>query len=160
MRTLGHNEKRVIQMKALRMKIPNHELLQIASGISHIVLEHESLWSLHEGFTDDKILSVRFTKPILKRPMTLRDKTLAVEYAKYRAHYWRVELFLDCVADDGSKYVEQSEIVTQEPAKLDDLNDLVKSTWDELTASVNPKHIRGRRWVARIIKGHERKAIV
>lgn len=143
-------------MKSLRMKITNHELLQIASGISHIVLEHESLWSLQEGFTDDKILSVRFTKPILKRQMTLRDKTLAVEYAKYRAHYWRVELFLDCVADDGSKYVEQSEIVTQEPAKLDDLNDFVKSTWDELTASVNPKHIRGRRWVARIIKGHER----
>lgn len=140
------------------MKIKNSELLQIAAGISHIILEHHSLWSLQNGFTDDKILSVRFTRPIIKRALTQTDKMIAVEYAKYRAHYWRVELFLDCVADDGSKYVEQSEIVTQEPAKLDDLNDLVRATWDELTASVNQKHIRGRRWVARIVKGYERRA--
>lgn len=138
------------------VKIPNADLLKIAAGISHIVLEHQSIWSLGDGFKDDKILSVRFTRPILKRNLTLRDKAIAVEYAKYRAHYWRVELFLDCVADDGTTYVEQSEIVTQQPAKLDDLNELVKATWDELVASVNQKHIRGRRWIARIIKGHER----
>lgn len=139
------------------MKIPNHELLQIAAGISHIVLEHQSIWSLGEGLEQDKILSVRFSRPILRRPLTVAHKRIAVEYAKYRAHYWRVELFLDCVADDGQTYVETSEIVTQVPAKLDDLNELVNAQWGELAAAVNPKHIRGRRWRATIVKGYERQ---
>lgn len=139
------------------MKIPNHELLQIAAGISHIVLEHESLWSLGEGLEQDRILSVRFSKPILKRPLSAHHKRIAVEYAKYRAHFWKVELFLDCVADDGTTYIEQGEIVTKEPAKLDDLNDLVNDEWADMMAAVNPKHIRGRRWRATIIKGHERR---
>lgn len=141
----------------LKKKIPNHELLQIASGITHIVLEHESLWSLGEGFAEDKILSVKFKRPVIKRPLTLQHKKLAVEYAKYRAHYWRVELFLDCVADDGQKYVEQGEIITTQPAKLDDLNELVAAEWEEIKGAVNPKHIRGRRWRATIIQGHERR---
>lgn len=139
------------------MKIPNHELLQIASGISHIVLEHESIWSLGAGCMEDKILSVKFSKPILRRPLTLHHKKIAVEYAKYRAHFWRVELFLDCVADDGTAYVEQGEIVTTEPAKLDDLNEFFQAQWDELESAVNQKHIRGKRWKATIVKGHERK---
>lgn len=139
------------------MKIPNNELLQIAAGISHIVLEHESLWSLGQGVEQDRLLNVRFSRPILKRPLSAQHKKIAVEYAKYRAHHWRVELFLDCVADDGTKYIEQGEIETKEPAKIDDLNELVRQEWDDMTAAVNPKHIRGRRWRATIIKGHERR---
>lgn len=140
------------------VKIPDRELLQIAAGISHIVLEHRSLWSLADGLGEDKMLSVRFSRPILKRPLTLDHKRIAVEYAKYRAHIWRVELWLDCLSDDGQTYVEASEIVTQTPAKLDDLNSLVEQEWQDLAESVNPRHIRGRRWRATIVKGHEQRS--
>lgn len=139
------------------MKIPNNELMQIAAGISHIVLEHESLWSLSSAAAEDKMLNVRFSRPILKRPLSLSHKKIAVEYAKYLARHWRIELFLDCVADDGKPYIEEAEIVTESPAKMDDLNEYIAAQWLEMENAVNPKHIRGKRWRATIVKGYQRK---
>lgn len=142
-----------------RVRATNRELMQIAAGINHIVIKHDSQWSLMPGMgPTDKIFDCEFTYPILRRPITENDKMVAIEWAKMHPRYWRVILTLDM--HDGEKwYADQVQIDTPEPYKLNDLKAHVDENWKVLEEKANPKHIRGRRWTARIIKTHELKEL-
>lgn len=130
------------------------ELQSIASGIQHIVIMHDSQWSLLPGMGADRVYDVKFDRPVLKRPLTDNDKMVAQAWAKYHPRFWRVVLKLDMF--DGDKcYTDSVEIETRDALKLNELKDLVDQSWKELEGRQNPKHIRGRRWEARIIKTHE-----
>ena len=140
-----------------RFKASNKELMQIAAGINHIVIRHDSQWSLLPGFDNDKVFDVSFSVPVLKRPMTENDKMVAVEWAKYHPRMWRVMLTLDC--HDGEKwYAPHRQIETPQPYKLNELKQFVDQHWQEMEDKANPKHIRGKRWRATIIKTHELRA--
>ncbi len=135
----------------------NADLLKIAAGINHIVLTHDSTWTLATK-TNDMVLDVRFTRPILRRPLYKSDKMIALEWAKHHPRFWRLALTLN-MWDDLNKqaYTDSIEIDTPQQYKLDELTEHVRQAWAELEAGANPKHIRGRRWTARIIQEHERK---
>lgn len=141
-----------------RFKATNRELMMIAAGINHIVIKHDSRWALMPGMGQtDRIFDVSFSRPILKRPLSENDKLVAVEWAKHHPRYWRVMLTLDMF--DGEKwYADHMQVETPEPYKLNELKDHVDANWKYLEGKANPKHIRGRRWTATIIKTHERKA--
>ena len=141
-----------------RFKATNHELMQIAAGINHIVIKHDSQWSLMPGMgPTDKIFDCEFTYPILRRPITENDKMVAIEWAKYHPRYWRVILTLDLFDDVQQKwYADHMQLETPNPYKLNDLKEHVDNNWNFLESKNNPSHIRGRRWTARIIKTHER----
>lgn len=143
-----------------KFKATNHELMQIAAGINHIIIKHDSQWALLPGNgPTDKIFDVQFSRPVLKRPLSENDKMVAVEWAKYHPRYWRVMLTLDLFDDlSGKWYADHMQIETPEPYKLNDLKEHVDEYWKILEDRANPKHIRGKRWTARIIKTHERKA--
>lgn len=142
-----------------RVRATDAELKAIASGINHVVIMHDSQWSLQPGMGADRVYDVKFDRPVLKRPLTDNDKLVAQEWAKYHPRYWRVLLMLDMF--DGEKwYTDSTELVTNDPLKLNELKEHVDLNWLELESRQNPKHIRGRRWEARIIKTHERKARV
>lgn len=147
------------QINRGRFKATNHELMKIAAGINHIVIKHDSQWALNPGYGDtEKIFDVEFSKPVLKRPLTENDKLVAVEWAKYHPRYWRVILTLDL--HDGEKwYADQLQLETPEPYKLNDLKEHVDEHWKFLEDKANPKHIRGKRWSARIISTHERRTL-
>lgn len=140
-----------------RFKATNKELMQIAAGINHIVITHDSLWSLMPGFDNDKVFDVAFSRPVLKRPLTENDKMVAVEWAKYHPRFWRVVLTLE-LFDGQTWYPESAEIVTSEPIKLNALKDFVDASWKDLEGGANSKHIRGKRWSATIVKTHELRA--
>lgn len=150
------------QQNRARFKASNKELMQIAAGINHIVIKHDSQWSLMPGMgSTDKIFDVQFSRPVLKRPLSENDKMVAIEWAKYHPRMWRVMLTLDLFDDfKGVWYADHVQIETPEPYKLNDLKTYVDENWKFLEDKANPKHIRGRRWTARIIKTHERKADV
>ena len=140
-----------------RVRATDAELHAIASGINHVVIMHDSQWTLQPGMGADRIYDVKFDRPVLKRPLTDNDKLVAQAWAKYHPRYWRVVLMLDMF--DGEKwYTDSAELVTNDPLKLNDLKEYVDLNWLELESRQNLKHIRGRRWEARIIKTHERKA--
>lgn len=146
------------RMNRGRFKATNAELLKIAAGINHIVIRHDTRWSLMPGMENDRVFDVSFSVPILKRPLTENDKMVAVEWAKYHPRMWRIVLTLDLFDElRGAWYPDSAEIDTKEPLKLNELKDFVDEQWRDLEGSANSKHIRGRRWVATIIKTHERK---
>lgn len=142
-----------------RVRATNRELMQIAAGINHIVIKHDSQWSLMPDMgPTDKIFDCEFTYPVMRRPITDNDKMVAIEWAKKHPRMWRVILTLDMF--DGEKwYADHMQIETPEPYKLNDLKDHVDANWKYLEGKANPKHIRGRRWTARIIKTHELKEL-
>lgn len=144
-----------------RVRATNRELMQIAAGINHIVIKHDSQWSLMPGMgPTDKIFDVSFSVPPLKRPLTENDKMVAVEWAKYHPRYWRVILTLDLYDDfKGEWYADHDQVDTHEAVKLNHLSDYINDKWKALEDKANPRHIRGRRWTARIIKTHEIKAM-
>lgn len=134
------------------------ELSKIAAGINHIILRHDSRWSLLPGMGADRVLDVAFSKPVLRRPLRDSDKQVAQEWAKYHPRMWRIVLMLDMF--DGEKaYFDSAEIETIEPCKLNELKEYVEQNWRELENKNNPKHITGRRWEARIIKTHEKNRL-
>lgn len=141
-----------------QIKATNAELLKIAAGINHIIIKHDSQWSLMPGMgTTDKVFDVSFSIPPLKRPLTENDKMVAVEWAKYHPRYWRVMMTLDL--HDGAKwYADHQQVETSQPYKLNELSDYINDQWRILENKNNHHHIRGRRWTATIIKTHERKA--
>lgn len=145
------------RMNRGRFKATNKELMQIAAGINHIVITHDSLWSLEPGFDNDKVFDVDFSKPVLGRPLTDNDKMVAQEWAGYHPRFWRIVLTLE-LFDGVTWYPDSLEIITKEPVKLNDLTGLVNSSWKDLEGGANSKHIRGKRWRATIIKTHERRA--
>lgn len=116
------------QQNRARFKASNKELMQIAAGINHIVIKHDSQWSLMPGMgPTDKIFDVQFSRPVLKRPLTENDKMVAIEWAKYHPRMWRVILTLDMC--DGEKwYADHMQIETPEPYKLNDLKPMWTST--------------------------------
>lgn len=130
----------------------NADLMKIAAGVNHLVLHHDSLWN-----GEDRILDVRFKLPILRRPLTATDKHLAVKWAMLHPRYWRIKLTLHLCDNNGNPYDEVEDIETNEALKLDNLNEFIRQQWLDIESSVNPKHIRGREWVATIINTNERK---
>jgi hypothetical protein len=138
-------------------KASNDELLKIAAGINHIVLTSDSTWTLASEH-NEMVLDVRFSKPVLKRPLFKSDKMIALEWAKYHPRFWRLTLTLNMWDEMRQQaYTDTIEIDTPQQCKLDELTEHVRQAWVELESGANPKHIRGRHWTARIIQGHERK---
>lgn len=138
------------------VKATNAELQAIASGINHIVISHKSEWSMHPGMGADRVYDITFERPVLKRPLNESDKLVAHGWANYHPRFWRVVLMLDM--HDGDRwYTDSVELITGSPVKLNDLTEFVEANWREIESRQNQKHIRGRRWEARIIKTHQRK---
>lgn len=53
---------------------------------------------------------------------------------------WKIRVFYDCVAPDGGKYIEESEI-TARNIRLNDIDDFYKRIKEETRRAVNHQHI-------------------
>jgi hypothetical protein len=125
-------------------KLSNADLLSIGSGINFLVLESKMDRNLAEG---ERTLSVRFSRPVLKRPLTPRMCDFILEWAKYHPRHWVVEV-TGHYRDGDLHYDETVEL--EAVAKLDWLTEAYKSAIDEVSNSGNPRHLIGVSWRARI----------
>lgn len=132
-------------------KLNHAELLSIGSGINFLVLESSMSRNLAEG---ERTLSVRFSRPVLKRPLTGRMCDFILEWAKMHPRHWIVEV-IGHYSDGNVDYDESVELEAY--AKLDWLTEAYKEAIDEVSNAGNPRHLRGVSWRARIKSEAERK---
>jgi hypothetical protein len=132
-------------------KLTNAELMSIGSGINFLVLESDMRKNLEVG---DRVLSVRFSRPVLKRPLTPRMCDFILEWAKTHPRHWVVEVSGHYSDANGGQYIETVELESY--AKLDWLTEAYKSAIDEVSNAGNPKYLLGVSWKARIKTSAER----
>lgn len=132
-------------------KLNHHELMSIGSGINFLILESSMDRNLTEG---ERTLKVRFSRPVLKRPLTERMCSFILEWAKVHPRHWIVEV-TGHYRDGNVDYDETVEL--EAFAKLDWLTEAYKSAIDEVSNAGNPRHLRGVSWKARIKSEAERK---
>ena len=125
-------------------KLSNQDLLSIGSGINFLVLESKLERNLAEG---ERTLSVRFSRPVLKRPLTRQMCDFILEWAKLHPRHWIVEVTAHYF--DGQ--LHYNDVIELEAiAKLDWLTEAYKQAIDQVSNAGNPKHILGVSWKARI----------
>jgi hypothetical protein len=132
-------------------KLSNQDLLSIGSGINFLVLESSMARNLAEG---ERTLSVRFSRPVLKRPLTPRMCDFVLEWAKHHPRHWVVEV-TGHYRDGDLHYDETVEL--EAVAKLDWLTEAYKEAIDEVSSAGNPRHLIGVSWRARIKTEAERR---
>jgi hypothetical protein len=132
-------------------KLDHYELMSIGSGINFVVLESSMNRNLAEG---ERTLSVRFSRPVLKRPLTPKMCDFILEWAKVHPRHWVVEV-TGHYRDGELHYDETVEL--EAVAKLDWLTEAYKAAIDEVSSAGNPRHLLGVSWRARIKSEAERK---
>lgn len=132
-------------------KLSHAELMAIGSGINFVVLESSMSRNLLEG---ERTLSVRFSRPVLKRPLTPRMCDFILEWAKVHPRHCVVEV-TGHYRDGELQYDETVEL--EAVAKLDWLTEAYKAAIDDVSSAGNPRHLRGVSWRARIKSEAERK---
>ena len=132
-------------------KLTHADLMSIGSGINFVVLESSMSRNLIEG---ERTLSVRFSRPVLKRPLTPRMCDFILEWAKTHPRHWVVEV-TGHYQDGELQYDETVEL--EAVAKLDWLTEAYKAAIDDVSSAGNPRHLLGVSWRARIKSEAERK---
>ena len=132
-------------------RLTNDELLSINSGINFVVLSSSFDINLAAG---GRVLSVRFSRPVLKRPMTPAVADFVLAWVKTHPHHWVVEVTGHYVAD---KQVYDETVELEAFAKLDWLTEAYKQAIDEVTSAGNYGRLVGVSWKARIKTTAERK---
>ena len=135
-------------------KLTNEELLSINSGMNFVVLESRFDRNLVEG---DRVLTVRFSRPVLKRPLTSAMCDFILTLAKHHPRHWVVEV-TGHYSDGTLHYDETVELESPEPVKLDWLTEAYKTALEDVSNAGNPRHLIGCSWRARIKTKAERKA--
>ena len=123
-------------------KLTYSDMAAISAGLKFLVLESRYDKNLAEG---DRVLSVRFSRPVLKRPLTGQMQKFLLEWVKTHPQHWVLEVTAHF--DDGN--VRYDEIVELEAhAKLDWLTEAHKQAVSDAKGAGNPRHAVGVSWRA------------
>lgn len=132
-------------------RLSNDELLAINSGINFVVLSSSFDANLAAG---DRVLSVRFSRPVLKRPMTPKIADFVLAWVKTHPRHWVVEVTGHYT---GEKHVYDETVEIQAYAKLDWLTEAYKEAIDQVTNAGAYGRLVGVSWKARIKTTAERR---
>lgn len=131
-------------------KLTHADMMSIASGMNFLILESDMRRNLQAG---DRTLTVRFSRPVLKRPLTPRMCDFVLQWAKTHPRHWIVEV-TGHYRDGDLHYDEVVEL--EAVAKLDWLTEAYKEAINEVSNAGNPRHLIGVSWKARIKTTAER----
>lgn len=140
-----------MQKKLSTGRLTNDELLSINSGMNFVFLSSSFDINLAAG---ERVLSVRFSRPVLKRPMTPAVADLVLALVKAHPRHWIVEV-TGHYASEKQVYDETVEL--QSYAKLDWLTEAYKQAIDQVTNAGAYGRLVGVSWTARIKTTAERR---
>lgn len=132
-------------------KLTNSELLSISSGINFLTLESPWDKNLANG---QRTLIVKFSRPVLKRPLCDRVADVALAWAKAHPRQWVVTVTAHC--SDGKVFYDET-IELEAFCKLNELTEAYTYAVSDVTGAVNPNHMLGVSWKAKIKTTAERK---